>query len=429
MAAEYGFTKRRTELTNEKRVEMWPINRPQPNPHNARVHPLEQIDQLAASIKEFGMQRCIVVDENGIMLTGHGIHQAAQKLGLEQVPVVIADDLTEEQKRAYIIADNQLGQNSHWDSEKLRIEVEALEKKLFDVGVIGFSPEELDRISADLPPERLAIDEDDAPAIPTTPVTAPGDLWVMGNHRLLCGDSIHNETLERVTEGAVASMVFSDLPYGVAYKQPGRNRAGLKEIANDNLGPQFEKFLYEACVQLLKATNGAVYLCMSSSELHTLYKAFTGAGGHWSTFIIWCKDHFTFGRSDYQRQHEHILYGWPRGQQRYWCGTRNQSDVWQIPKPQKSKLHPTMKPVALVERAIRNSCRRGGVVLDPFAGAGATLIACEKTARKARLVELEPRFVDVIVQRWEAYTGRAAILEANGQSFGQTTQERLLRTA
>jgi DNA modification methylase len=232
-----------------------------------------------------------------------------------------------------------------------------------------------------------------------------------------------------VRGGRPADMVFSDCPYGVAYKQRGRNRTGLSEIANDNLGPEFEQFLYEACVQMLRVTRGAIYLCMSSSELQTLYKAFTAAGGHWSTFLIWSKDHFTLGRSDYQRQYEPILYGWPEGQEHYWSGTRHQGDVWQIPRPPVSALHPTMKPVALVERAIRNSSRRGRVVLDPFAGAGATLIACEKTSREARLVELEPRFVDVIVKRWEAYTGREAHRESDGRSFAAVAQEKLLQAA
>jgi DNA modification methylase len=416
-------------LPNQKRLEMWPISRPKPNLHNSRIHPPEQIEQLAASLKQFGQRRPILVDENEVILTGHGLLLAAQHLGLDQVLVLIADDLTEEQKRAYLIADNQLAQNSQWDSDKLRIELGALEKQLFDVKVVGFSPEELDRIFADSAPERLPIDEDDFPAAPTRPITAVGDVWVMANHRLVCGDSTRSETFAKLMESAVADMTFADLPYGVGYKQPGRNRAGLKEIANDDLGTEFEEFLYKACVQILKVTDGAVYLCMSSSQLHTLHKAFLDAGGYWSTFIIWSKEHFTLGRSDYQRKYEPILYGWGSGRQHYWCGSRNQPDVWDIPKPRKSKLHPTMKPVALVERAIRNSCRRGGVVLDPFAGAGATLIACEKAARKARLIELEPRFVDVIVQRWEAYTGREATLEATGQSFTQIKKERHSRAA
>jgi DNA modification methylase len=398
-------------------------------PAQLAVHPPEQIEQLCASLRKFGQRRPILVDENEFILTGHGIHQAAQRLGLQQVLVMIADNLSEEDKRAYIIADNQLGQNSRWDFDKLRIELQHLEKEQFDLGVVGFSPEELDRIFADMAPERLVIDEDDAPGVPATPVTAVDDIWVMGNHRLLCGDSTQSATLERVLEGGMADMVFTDLPYDVSYKQPGRNRTGLREIANDDLGVEFEKFLTEACLRLLQATRGAVYLCMSSSELHTLHRAFIGAGGHWSTFIIWCKDHFTLGRSDYQRQYEPILYGWPEGGKRHWCGARQQADVWQIPRPQRSKLHPTMKPVALVERAIRNSCRRGGVVLDPFAGAGATLIACEKTGRKARVVELEPRFADVMVERWEAYSGRAAVLEGTGQRFREVQQERLRRAA
>jgi DNA modification methylase len=404
------------------RYEIWPIGRLKANPRNTRVHPPEQIRQLAASLKNFDMLRPIVVDEQGVILAGHGIWQAAQELRLEHVKVIIVDHLNEQQKRAYTIADNQLATASYWDLEQLKQELSDLEKQLADVSLLGFSPEELDRIVVNMPEERLA-DEEDAPAVPATPISVLGDLWEMGKHRLLCADSTNAATLDRLMDGVTANMAFCDLPYGVAYHQPGRNRAGLKEIANDNLGTDFEKFLVEACVQVLRVTRGAVYMCMSSSQLHTLYKAFTDAGGHWSTFIIWAKDQFTLGRSDYQRQYEPILYGWSKGQ-KYWCGARGQGDVWQIPRPQVSKLHPCMKPVALVERAIRNSCRRGDVVLDCFAGAGATLIACQKAGRQARLIELEPRFADVIVQRWEAYTGEEAKLQADGRSFAETARHR-----
>jgi DNA modification methylase len=405
------------------RYEIWPIGRLKANPRNTRVHPPEQIRQLAASLKNFDMLRPIVVDEQGVILAGHGIWQAAQELRLEHVKVIIVDHLNEQQKRAYTIADNQLATASYWDLEQLKQELSDLEKQLADVSLLGFSPEELDRIVVNMPEERLA-DEEDAPAVPATPISVLGDLWEMGKHRLLCADSTKAATLDRLMDGVTANMAFCDFPYGVAYHQPGRNRAGLKEIANDNLGTDFEKFLFEACVQVLRVTRGALYLCMSSAQLHTLYKAFTDAGGHFSTFIIWAKDQFTLGRADYQRQYEPILYGWPEGQKHYWCGARRQGDVWLFPRPRVSQLHLCMKPVALVEQAIRNSCPRGGVVLDSFAGAGATLIACEKTSRQARLVELEPRFVDVMLQRWEAYTSRQARLHDDGRSFEQIMQDR-----
>jgi DNA modification methylase len=187
---------------------------------------------------------------------------------------------------------------------------------------------------------------------------------------------------------------------------------------NDNLGSNFEAFLHDACAHILSVTKGAVYVCMSSSELDTLQRAFRAAGGKWSTFVIWAKNTFTLGRADYQRQYEPILYGWPAGHDRYWCGARDQGDVWFFDKPVRNDLHPTMKPVALVERAIRNSSKTRDVVLDPFGGSGSTLIACEKAGRQARLIELDPRYCDVIVQRWQDWTGVMAVLEEDGRSFG-----------
>jgi DNA modification methylase len=183
-------------------------------------------------------------------------------------------------------------------------------------------------------------------------------------------------------------------------------------------------FLRESCANMLAVTRGAIYICMSSSELHTLVKAFTEAGGHWSTFIIWAKNHFTLGRSDYQRQYEPILYGWAEGTPHYWCGARDQGDVWSIDRPSVNDLHPTMKPVELVQKAVRNSSKSRGLVFDPFGGSGSTLIACETTGRQARLLELDPRYVDVIVRRWQDYTGRKAVLESDGREFEQIALER-----
>ena len=191
-----------------------------------------------------------------------------------------------------------------------------------------------------------------------------------------------------------------------------------------NLGDGFEAFLYDACLNILTVTKGGVYMCMSSSELHTLQTAFKAAGGHWSTFVIWAKNTFTLGRSDYQRQYEPILYGWKEGTDHFWCGARDQGDVWFVDKPRKNDLHPTMKPVALVERAIRNSSKSRDIVLDPFGGSGTTLIACEKTGRSARLIELDPKYVDVVVSRWEQHTGGIAVLEADGSRFGSTIGQR-----
>ena len=216
-------------------------------------------------------------------------------------------------------------------------------------------------------------------------------------------------------------MVFCDPPYSVSYIGKTDRKLTIK---NDDLGAEFYDFLYDALSNMFPVTKGALYVCMSSSELHTLFRAFTKAGGHWSTFIIWAKNTFTLGRSDYQRQYEPILYGWPAGNRHYWCGARDLGDLWSIKKPCVNDLHPTMKPVELMERAITNSSVRDGIVLDPFGGSGSTLIACEATERRARLLELDPKYVDVIVKRWQGYMGRKAVLEGEGRYFEQIALER-----
>ena len=220
-------------------------------------------------------------------------------------------------------------------------------------------------------------------------------------------------------------MTFTDPPYNVDYRAPGLGVG----ISNDNLGAGFATFLQTACAHILQNTAGAVYVCMSSSELHTLHTAFTKSGGHWSTFIIWAKNTFTLGRSDYQRQFEPILYGWREGRSHYWCGARDQGDVWMIDRPQANDLHPAMKPVALVEQAVVNSSRRGESVLDPFAGSGSTLIACEKMGRRARLIELEPKYCDVIITRWENFTRKQAGHGVTKESFREKAARQSLDAA
>jgi DNA modification methylase len=236
----------------------------------------------------------------------------------------------------------------------------------------------------------------------------------------LCGDATNKLDVDRVLEGGYADMVFCDPPYSVSYT--GKTAKKLT-IQNDDLGVGFYDFLRDAFSKALPVTRGALYICMSSSELHTLFRAFTEAGGHWSTFIIWAKNTFTLGHSDYQRQFEPILYGWPNGTPHYWCGARDQGDVWFVDKPAVNDLHPTMKPVELVQRAVRNSSKGHDLVFDSFGGSGSTLIACETTGRHARLIELDPTYVDVIVKRWQDYTGQKAVLEAGGREFERVALE------
>ncbi|MDG9672239.1 site-specific DNA-methyltransferase [Hahella sp. CR1] len=390
---------------------------------NARTHSEEQVAQIAASIAEFGWTNPILVDgENGVV-AGHGRLLAARKLGMVDVPIIELAHLSPTQKRAYILADNQLALKAGWDEQLLRVELEALQEDGFDLDLTGFDADDL---AALLEAEETEVvgqtDDDSVPEEEEAVVSQSGDVWLCGEHRVLCGDATSPDAYaELFSDGKQADMVFTDPPYNVNYansakdKLRGKNRA----ILNDNLGDGFYDFLLAALSPTLAHCRGAIYIAMSSSELDTLQAAFREAGGKWSTFIIWAKNTFTLGRSDYQRQYEPILYGWPEGARRHWCGDRDQGDVWQIKKPAKNDLHPTMKPVELVERAIRNSSRPGDMVLDPFGGSGSTLIAAEKSGRVARLIELDPKYVDVIVRRWQDWTGESAIRESDGSKYGE----------
>jgi DNA modification methylase len=395
-----------------------------PYARNPRTHSDAQVAQIAASIREFGWTNPVLVDgENGI-IAGHGRVMAARKLGLERVPVIELAHMSEAQKRAYVLADNQLALNAGWDDELLRLELADLSEVGFDLGLIGFGEGELERLLAG--GKEGLTEDDEAPALPEQAVTQPGDVWVLGEHRVLCGDATVLADVERVLGGQLADMTFTDPPYNVDYANSPKDRLRGKHrpILNDDLGSGFEAFLLDACTNILSVTKGGTYICMSSSELHTLQRAFTAAGGKWSTFVIWAKHTFTLGRADYQRQYEPILYGWPAGHERYWCGARDQGDVWFIDKPARNDLHPTMKPVALVERAIRNSSKSRDIVLDSFGGSGSTLIACEKAGRQARLVELDPKYCDVIAQRWQDWAGAEAVLDGGDQTFGEIAGSR-----
>ena len=390
-----------------------------PYARNARTHSPEQVAQIAASIREWGWTVPVLVDEAGTIIAGHGRVLAAQSLGITDVPVMIATGWSEAQKRAYVIADNKLALNAGWDAELLPVELGDLKGMGFDLGLTGFGELELGKL---LPNELGVGDPDDAPEPPAEPISKIGDLWICGEHRVLCGDATVRSDVETLLDGELADMAFADPPYNVNYanstddKRRGKNRP----ILNDALGGEFGALLLSASANILAVTKGAIYICMSSSELDTLQKAFREAGGKWSTFIIWAKNTFTLGRADYQRQYEPILYGWKDGTDHFWCGARDQGDVWFFDKPAKNDLHPTMKPVALVERAIQNSSKSRDIVLDLFGGSGTTLIAAEQTGRRARLVELDPKYVDVIVERWQRTTGGSACHAITGQQFSPT---------
>ena len=404
------------------KLEHWPIERLLPYIRNARTHSEEQIAQIAASIAEFGFTAPILTGSDGVIVAGHGRLAAARKLGLATVPVVVLAHLTPTQRRALVIADNKIAENAGWDEELLRLELTELQEADFDLALTGFDVDELLEIMAgEETTTEGHTDEDAAPEVPVIPVSKPGDVWICGKHRLLCGDSTEATSYDTLLGNDRVAMIFQDPPYNVDYANTAKDklRGTNRPILNDNLGEGFQKFLLAAFKPALARCDGAVYVAMSSSELDTLQSAFRAAGGKWSTFIIWAKNTFTLGRSDYQRQYEPILYGWPEGANRHWCGDRDQGDVWHFNKPRVNDLHPTMKPVELVERAIRNSSHPGDVVLDPFGGSGTTLIAAEKSGRKARLIELDPKYADVIVRRWQDWTGQQATREADGVAFNQ----------
>jgi DNA modification methylase len=402
-------------------VTLWPLEKIIPFARNARKVPPAAVDKVAASIREFGWRVPMVVDKEGVIICGHTRLLAAQKLGMKEAPVHVADNLTPTQVRTYRLLDNRSHEETRWDEYLLGLELLDLKGMGADLDLTGFNPDEIDELLGHVDGEGLT-DEDAIPEVPQTPISVPGDLWVLGQHRLLCGDATLAASYQTLLAGGAADLTFTDPPYGVDYH--GKTKRKLR-IQNDNLGAAFEGFLQQACENLLAVTEGAVYICMSSSELHTLLKAFQAAGGHWSDYLIWAKNTFTLGWSDYQHQFEPILYGWKEGTSHYWCGARDQGDVWFMNRPQANLLHPTMKPVELVSRAIGNSSQRRDIVLDPFGGSGSTMIACEKTGRLARLIELDPTYVDTAVIRWQEYAGVEAVLDSDGRSFREVAEERV----
>ena len=406
----------------ELAVVSLPVTALLPYAENARTHSPTQVAQIAASIAEFGFVNPILVDGEGVLIAGHGRVMAAKQLGLATVPVLRLGHLSPAQARALRLADNQIALNSGWDEALLAAEIARIrDEAVVDLDTLGFSGMELDRLLA-AADAGLGGETDEAPEPPTNPATRSGDLWRCGEHRLLCGDATVLADVQRALGGrSLADMSWTDPPYNVAYQ--GGTAAKLT-IANDALGAGFLDFLRPALANLLSVTKGACYVCMSSSEWPTLHRAWQEAGGKWSSTIIWAKNTFALGRADYHQQFEAMLYGWKAGAQHYWCGARDQGNVWHFDKPARNDLHPTMKPIALVERAIRNSSKPRDTVFDPFGGSGTTMIAAERTGRRAALLELDPAYADVIVQRWQAETGEPAILDGEDRTFADIAAAR-----
>lgn len=347
------------------------------------------VDAVAASIKNFGFKQPIVIDKNNVIVAGHTRVKAALKLGLTEVPCVIADDLTDEQVKAFRLADNKTAELAEWDLDKLSEEL-----KFIDMDMEEFGFEDLEK---ELERDVLEDNFDENEQLPEVPYAKSGDVFILGRHRLMCGDSTKADNVKTLMDGKTADMVFTDPPYNVDYE----GTAG--KIMNDKQDEEsFFKFLSDAFANMyasLKA-GGAIYCCHADTEGLNFRTAFTKAGFKLAECLIWEKDTFVFGRQDYHWKHEPILYGWKDGAAHYFVDDRTQDTIWNFPKPKANDLHPTMKPLELVGKAIKNSSRKNEIILDLFAGSGSTLIASEQIERKAYLMELDERYVDVIVKRY-----------------------------
>jgi DNA modification methylase len=389
------------------KIELWPLDRVKPYPGNPRLND-EAVDAVAASLQEYGFRQPIVVDGDGVIIVGHTRLKAARKLGLSMVPVHVATDLTPAQVKAYRIADNQTGDIAEWDMKLLPIELSALREMNYDLDLLGFDAEELAQLTDGV--KQGLTDPDEIPAPPDKAITQAGDLWTLGDHRLLCSDSTSAEDVSRLMGGETAKMMFTDPPWNVAIGLDSnprhRQRKGLK---NDSLPPeQFQQFLEKFVSAVEPHVSGDVYCVLGASEWPRLDSTLRSRGFHWSATIIWAKDAFVLGRSKYHRRYEPLWYGWKESGKSSFVGRRDLDDVWEIPRPKQSEEHPTMKPTELPRRAIANSSVVGDIVLDPFGGSGSTLIAAEQTGRRAFLMELDALYADVIVQRWKKFTGRKA---------------------
>ena len=387
-----------------------------PYARNSRTHSDEQVAQIAASIREFGFTNPVLVDGDNGIVAGHGRVMAAQLLGLHHVPTINVGWMTDTQRRAYIIADNKLALNAGWDDEVLSLEMSELGELGFDLDLLGFNEDEMEELLADEPPAGLT-DDDAVPEVPVEPATGLGDVWLLGRHRVMCGDSTRLDAVERLMGGVLADQLITDPPYNVAYT--GKTKDALK-IQNDSMDDEsFRQFLRDAFVAadtVMKA--GAVfYIWHADLEGYNFRGAAKDAGWTVRQCLIWKKQTLVMGRQDYHWKHEPCLYGWKEGAGHLWAADRKQTTILEFDRPSRSTLHPTMKPVDLIEYQVLNNTKGQDIVLDLFGGGGSTLIACEKIGRNARLMELDPKYCDVIVKRWQDYTGKRATLESTGEPF------------
>jgi DNA modification methylase len=407
------------------KIEQWPVERLVPYARNARTHSDGQVSQVAASIAQFGFVNPILVGPDRVIIAGHARLLAARKLEMSEVPVIVLEHLSEAQRRALVIADNRLALNAGWDEEMLAVELAALREEDFSLDVLGFDDEELARLLAAEDATAGLTDEDSVPEVPETPLSQATDLWSLGDHKLLVGDATVAADVLRLMGPDEADCVFSDPPYNIDYQGYTKERL---TIQNDQMSAeQFNRFLQESfrCFRSAVKPGASLYICHSSSWQREFQNALEAAGFEVRCQIIWGKNTFAWGFGRYKFQHEPIFYCHVAGQKDSWYGNKSQSTLWEEKKPAANRLHPTMKPVELVERALVNSSKAGDLVLDLFGGAGSTLIGCERRGRKARLMEIDPKYADVIVKRYQEYSGKPAVLDGDGRTYAEVAQARL----
>ena len=380
-------------------MELVPVSQLIPYINNARTHSPEQITKLRASLREFGFINPVIIDKDKNVIAGHGRIMAAKEEGIEEVPCVLVDYLTEAQKKAYILADNRMAMDAGWDEELLRIEIEALQAEAFDVGLTGFDEKELADLFADGNKSEAEDDDFDlSAALEKAAFVEKGDIWQVGRHRLMCGDATDAADVTFLMDGKKANLICTDPPYGVSFKSSD----GLT-IENDSIkGDDFYQFLYKAFKNLadVMEKGGAAYVFHADTEGLNFRKAFINAGFHLAGCCIWVKNSLVLGRSDYQWQHEPVLYGFLQNGKHPWYSDRKQTTIWNFDKPKRKKNHPTSKPLDLLGYPICNSTQENAIVVDTFGGSGSTLMACEQTGRICYMMELDEKYASVILRRY-----------------------------
>lgn len=406
-------------MNHAEKIEMVDISKLKPYAKNSRTHSPEQVLQIAESIKEFGFTNPVLIDGKGEIIAGHGRVMGASSLGIKKLPCIRIGYLTEAQRRAYVIADNKIALNAGWDDAVLAQELRELGSDGFNMELTGFNASEIDQLLAklDATPEGQT-DEDETPEIPESPVTKPGDVWILGKHRIICGSSTDAATVDKVLNGQNPHLMVTDPPYGIEYDANWRNQSiraynrAIGKVLNDDQADWREAFaLFHGDV---------AYIWHAGIRSNEVADSLFACNFEIRAQIIWAKNNLVIGRGHYHPKHEPCWYAVKKGSTGHWNGDRKQTTVWEINKPHKSEFgHSTQKPVECMKRPIENNSVPGDLIYEPFSGSGTTIIAAEMTGRACFAIELNPAYVDVAVKRWQAYTGKTATLEGDGRTFDE----------